>query len=116
MKHIFLFLTVFSNLLISCDKNDFTLIIENKSDKTVNSLILTVQDKTFKVDKLEAGKQSTIIIPFSSIKLNAHNFRIESRFNLKDGKYSSGFYYSDLSGIPNSKYMIELYDTITLIK
>jgi hypothetical protein len=116
MKHIFLILAVFSNLLISCNRKDFKITIENKSDETINSLILNVQDKTFKVDKLKAGKQSIIIIPFNSIKINAHDFRIESRVNLKNGKLNSGFYYSDLSGIPNSKYIIEIYDTNTIIK
>ncbi|MFN9802992.1 MAG: hypothetical protein ACK54Y_04130 [Bacteroidota bacterium] len=116
MKQIFLILTIFSSLLISCNKKEFTIIIENKSDETINSLTLNVQDKTIGVDKLKAGKQSIVIIPFSSIKINEHDFKIESRFNLKNGKLNSGFYYSDLSGIPNSKYIIEIYGTNTIIK
>lgn len=116
MKHIFLILIVFSNLLISCNKRDFIITIENKSAETINSLVLNVQDKTFKVDKLETGKCSTIKIPLNSIKLNKHDFRIDSKVNLNNGKLSSGFYYSDLSGIPNSKYIIEIYDSITIIK
>lgn len=116
MKHIFLILMVFSNLLISCNKRDFIITIENKSAETINSLILNVQDKTLKVDKLETGKWSTIKIPLNSIKLNTHDFRIDSKVNLNNGKLSSGFYYSDLSGIPNSKYIIEIYDSITIIK
>lgn len=116
MRHIFLILTAFSILLISCNKKDCKIIVENKSDETIKSLILTVQDKTFEVDTLEAGKRSIFIIPFSSIKITGHDFRIESRINLKNGKLNNGFYYSDLSGIPNSKYIIEIYDTNTIIK
>lgn len=116
MRHIFLILTAFLILLISCNKKDCKIIVENKSDETIKPLILTVQDKTFEVDTLEAGKRSIIIIPFSSIKINRHDFRIESRINLKNGKLNNGFYYSDLSGIPNSKYIIEIYDTNTIIK
>jgi|GEM_PF-2706219 hypothetical protein len=116
MKHIFFIVLLFSSLLIYCNKKDFKIIIENKSDETINSLILNVQDKTFKVDKIEASKRSIIIIPFNSININAHDFRIESRFNLSDGKLNNGFYYSDLSGTPNSKYVIALYDTNTVIK
>ncbi|PZX64632.1 hypothetical protein [Hydrotalea sandarakina] len=116
MKHIFFIVLLFSSLLIYCNKKDFKIIIENKSDETINSLILNVQDKTFKVDKIEASKHSIIIIPFSSININAHDFRIESRFNLSDGKLNKGFYYSDLSGTPNPKYVIAVYDTNTVIK
>jgi hypothetical protein len=116
MKHIFLIITIFSNFLISCNKKDFKIIIENKGNETINSLILNVQDKTFKVNKLEANKRSIITIPFKSIKINAHDFKIESRINFKNGKLNCGFYYSDLSGIPNTKYIIEVYDTNTIIK
>ncbi|MBS1670065.1 MAG: hypothetical protein JST94_01170 [Bacteroidetes bacterium] len=116
MKHIFLIITLFFNLLISCNKKDFKIIIENKGNETITSLTLNVQDKIFKVNKLETSKRSIIIIPYNSIKINAHDFKIESKVNFKNGKLSSGFYYSDLSGIPNSKYIIEVYDTNTIIK
>ena len=47
---------------------------------------------------------------------NNHDFKIESVFKLKVGKLNKGFYYSDLSGAPNLKYTIEVYDSLTIIK
>ena len=68
------------------------------------------------MDHLEANQRSSIKVKLSSIDLNAHDFKIESVFMLKEGKLNKGFYYSDLSGTPNLKYTIEVFDSLTLIK
>ena len=116
MKYILLIVLLFTCLLISCFRKDFKIIIENKSNETINSLILNVQGKDFRVEKIELGKSYTITIPFSSIELNGHDFSIESSVILKDGKLNRGFDYNDLSGTPNSAYQIQVYQTFTKIK
>lgn len=45
-----------------------------------------------------------------------HQSNIYSKRGSKGGKLNKGFYYSDLSGTPNLKYTIEVYDSLTVIK
>jgi hypothetical protein len=116
MKYTLFVVSLFTCLLISCFREDFKIIIENKSNETLNSLILNVQGKEFKVEKIEPGKSYTITIPFNSIELNGHDFSIESSVILKDGKSNRGLFYNDLSGTPNSVYQVQVYQTHTRIK
>jgi len=109
-------LILFSVVQISCSIQDIDIIIDNKRNETTDSLLVYVQGKRFIVDQLESNQRSSIEVKLSSIALNAHDFKIESVFIPKEGKLNKGFYYSDLSGIPNLKYTIEVYDSITVIK
>lgn len=102
--------------LTSCGNPEIKVTIKNKTNESINQLIVYVQGNKYKVDKIEANKYSTISIKKNNITSNAHDFRIESTVILKDGKVNRGFYYSDLSGIPNLKYTIEVYDSNSVIK
>ena len=97
-------------------KEDIDIIIDNKRNEKTDSLLVYVQGKRFIVDHLEASQRISIKVKLSSIALNSHDFNIESVFMPKKGKLNKGFYYSDLSGTPNSNYTIEVYDSITVIK
>lgn len=116
MKNIIVVMWLTCICLTSCDEQSFEIIIENKTDETINLVELNIQGEAFKVAKIEEDKHPKIVIPFSSVALNAHDFRIESKTNLRDDNLSSGFSYTDLSGIPNSKYIIEVYDFHSVIK
>lgn len=116
MRTALILVILLSVVLVSCGNQDFDIIIENKRNQTIDSLLVYVQGKKFIVDQLEANQRSSIMVKFSSIDLNAHDFKIESVFMLKEGKLNKGFYYSDLSGTPNLKYTIEVFDSLTLIK
>jgi hypothetical protein len=116
MRTSLIILIILSIVLISCSNQNFDIIIDNKRNETTDSLLVYVQGKRFIVDHLEATQRSSIKVKLSSISLNAHDFKIESVFMPKNGKLNKGFYYSDLSGTPNSNYTIEVYDSITVIK
>ena len=103
-------------MVISCNFQTFEVIIENKTNETINSLNLNIQSNNFNINKIEANKTSIIKIPYSAIKLNAHDIRIESTTSLKNGKINSGFYFSDLSGTPNAKYTVKVYNSYSIIK
>lgn len=116
MRTSLIILIILSIVLISCSNQNFDIIIDNKRNETTDSLLVYVQGKRFIVDHLEATQRSSIKVKLSSISLNVHDFKIESVFMPKKGKLNKGFYYSDLSGMPNSNYTIEVYDSITVIK
>ena len=116
MRSSLILVILLSVVLVSCGNQDFDIYIENKRNKTTDSLIVYIEGKKFIVDHLEANQRSSIKVKLSSIDLNAHDFKIESVFMLKEGKLNKGFYYSDLSGTPNLKYTIEVFDSLTLIK
>jgi len=116
MRTALILVILLSVVLVSCNNQDFDIIIENKRNQKTDSLLVYVQGKRFIVNELEATQRSSIKVKLSSIALNAHDFKIESVFMLKKGKLNKGFYYSDLSGTPNSNYTIEVYDSITVIK
>lgn len=116
MKFYLIFITIFCIFFTSCSNQEFEIIIKNKGNYTIKLLNLYVQGKEFKVNQLEVNKQTKINIPFNTVPLNSHDFIIESKLILKNGKLNSGFYYSDLSGTPNPKYIIEVYDSHTVIK
>ena len=116
MKTPLFILIIFSVVQISCSNQNFDIIIDNKRNETTDSLLVYVQGKRFIVDHLEVNQRSSIKVKFSSIALNGHDFKIESIFKPKVGKLNKGFYYSDLSGAPNLKYTIEVYDSLTVIK
>lgn len=116
MRTSLIILIILSIVLISCSNQNFDIIIDNKRNETTDSLLVYVQGKRFIVDHLEAYQRSSIKVKLSSISLNVHDFKIESVFMPKKGKLNKGFYYSDLSGMPNSNYTIEVYDSITVIK
>ena len=109
-------MVILSIKLISCTNQEIKIIIENKSNESISELVVYVQGTQFKVDKIEVNKNKIISISKNSIALNTHDFRIESTLKLRDGKINSGFYFSDLSGNPNSKYIIEVHDSHTIIK
>lgn len=75
-----------------------------------------VQNREYRIHEIKESGYSIIVINKNEIALNAHDFRIESTAKFRDGKQSNGFYYSDLSGIPNSEYTIDVYDSISVIK
>ena len=116
MKTPLFILIIFSVVQISCSNQNFDIIIDNKRNETTDSLLVYVQGKRFIVDQLEANQRSSIKVKLSTISLNTHDFKIESVFIPEEGKLNKGFYYSDLSGTPNSNYTIEVYDSITVIK
>ncbi len=116
MRSALILVILLSVFLMSCGNQDFDIFIENKRNETIDSLLVLVQGKRFLVDHLEVNQRSCIKVKFSSIDLNAHDFKIESVFMPKEGKLNKGFYYSDLSGTPNLKYTIEVYDSHTVIK
>ncbi len=116
MKTPLFILIIFSVVQISCSNQDIDIIIDNKRNEKTDSLLVYVQGKRFIVDYLEAFQRISIKVKLSSIPLNAHDFKIESVFMPNKGKLNKGFYYSDLSGTPNSNYTIEVYDSITVIK
>ena len=116
MKTPLFLLIIFSVVQISCSNQNFDIIIDNKRNETTDSLLVYVQGKRFIVDHLEASQRISIKVKLSSIALNVHDFKIESVFMSNKGKLNKGFYYSDLSGTPNSNYTIEVYDSITVIK
>ncbi len=116
MRTSLVLVILLSVVLVSCGNQDFDIIIENKRNQKTDSFLVYIQGKKFIVDHLEANQRSSIKVKLSSIDLNAHDFKIESVFMLKEGKLNKGFYYSDLSGTPNLKYTIEVYDSLTVIK
>ena len=116
MRTPFFILIIFSVFQISCSNQDIDIIIDNKRNEKTDSLLVYVQGKRFILDHLEASQLITIKVKLSSIALNSHDFNIESVFMSNKGKLNKGFYYSDLSGTPNSNYTIEVYDSITVIK
>jgi len=116
MRNALILVILLSVVLVSCNNQDFDIIIENKRNQITDSLLVYVQGRRFIVDQLEATQRSSIKVKLSSIALNAHDFIIESVFMTKKGKLNKGFYYSDLLGTPNSNYTIEVYDSITVIK
>ena len=116
MRTSLILVILLSVVLVSCGNQDFDIYIENKRNKTTDSLLVYIQGKKFILDHLEANQRSSIKVKLSSIALNGHDFKIESVFMPKEGKLNKGFYYSDLSGAPNLKYTIEVYDSLTIIK
>ena len=116
MRTPFFILIIFSVFQISCSNQDIDIIIDNKRNEKTDSLLVYVQGKRLIVDHLEASQRISIKVKLSSIALNSHDFNIESVFMPNKGKLNKGFYYSDLSGTPNSNYTIEVYDSITVIK
>jgi hypothetical protein len=116
MRTPLIILILLSFVIISCNIQDFDIVIKNKRNQPIDSLLVYFQGKRFIIDHLEATQRSSIKVKLSSISLNAHDFKIESVFMPKKGKLNKGFYYSDLSGTPNSNYTIEVYDSITVIK
>lgn len=116
MRTPLILVILLSVVLKSCGNQDFYITIENKRNETIDSLLVYIQGKKFIVDQLEANQRSSIKVKFSSIALNGHDFKMESVFMPKEGKLNKGFYYSDLSGTPNLKYTIEVYDSLTIIK
>ena len=116
MRNALILVILLSVVLVSCNNQDFDIIIENKRNQITDSLLVYVQGRRFIVDQLEANQRSSIKVKLSTISLNTHDFKIESVFMPKEGKLNKGFYYSDLSGSPNLKYTIEVYDSITVIK
>jgi hypothetical protein len=116
MRSPLILVILLSVFLMSCSNQDFDIIIENMRNQKTDSFFVYIQGKKFIVDHLEANQRSSIKVKLSSIALNAHDFKIESVFKQKEGKLNKGFYYSDLSGIPNLKYTIEVYDSLTVIK
>ena len=116
MRTPLILVILLSVVLKSCGNQDFYITIENKRNETIDSLLVYIQGKKFIVDHLEVNQRSSIKVKLSSIALNAHDFKIESVFKQKEGKLNMGFYYSDLSGTPNLKYTIEVFDSLTLIK
>jgi hypothetical protein len=116
MRNALILAILLSVVLVSCNNQDFDIIIENKRNQKTDSLLVYVQGRRFIVDKLEANQHSSIKVKLSTISLNTHDFKIESILTLNGGKINRGFYYSDLSGTPNLKYTIEVYDSITVIK
>jgi len=107
---------ILTAVLTSCENDEVEIIIKNKSNNPINHLIVLIQNKQFTVDKIDVNSYSIINIKKNNILLNKHDFRIETLVYLKEGKTNSGFFYSDLSGVPNSKYLIMVYDSSTLIK
>ncbi len=116
MRNALILVILLSVVLVSCNNQDFDIIIENKRNQITDSLLVYVQGRRFIVDQLEANQRYSIKVKLSTISLNTHDFKIESVFMPKKGKLNKGFYYSDLSGTPNSNYTIEVYDSITVIK
>lgn len=116
MRTSLILVILLSVVLVSCGNQDLDINIENKSNQKTDSFLVYIQGKKFIVDHLEANQRSSIKVKLSSIALNAHDFKIESVFKPKVGKLNKGFYYSDLSGTPNLKYTIEVYDSLTVIK
>ena len=116
MRTALILVILLSVVLVSCNNQDIDIIIDNKRNEKTDTLLVYVQGKRFIIDYLEASQRSSIKVKLSSIPLNAHDFKIESAFIPKKGKLNKGFYYSDLSGTPNSNYTIEVYDSITVIK
>ncbi len=116
MRNALILAILLSVVLVSCNNQDFDIIIENKRNQITDSLLVYVQGRRFIVDQLEANQRSSIKVKLSTISLNTHDFKIESILTLNGGRINRGFYYSDLSGTPNLKYTIEVYDSITVIK
>jgi len=116
MRTALILVILLSVVLVSCGNQDLDIIIENKRTQKTDSFLVYIQGKKFIVDHLEANQRSSIKVKLSSIALNAHDFIIESVFMPKEGKLNKGFYYSDLSGTPNLKYTIEVFDSLTVIK
>ncbi len=116
MRTALILVILLSVVLVSCNNQDFDIIIENKRNQITDSLLVYVQGRRFIVDQLEANQRSSIKVKLSTISLNTHDFKIESILTLNGGRINRGFYYSDLSGTPNLKYTIEVYDSITVIK
>ncbi len=116
MRNALILVILLSVVLVSCNNQDFDIIIENKRNQITDSLLVYVQGRRFIVDQLEANQHSSFKVKLSAISLNTHDFKIESILTLNGGKINRGFYYSDLSGTPNLKYTIEVYDSITVIK
>jgi len=116
MRNALILVILLSVVLVSCNNQDFDIIIENKRNQITDSLLVYVQGRRFIVDQLEANQRSSIKVKLSTISLNTHDFKIESILTLNGGRINRGFYYSDLSGTPNLKYTIEVYDSITVIK
>jgi hypothetical protein len=116
MRSALILVILLSVFLMSCGNQDFDIFIENKRNETIDSLLVLVQGNRFLVGHLEVNQRSCIKVKLSSIDLNGHDFKIESVFKPKEGELNKGFYYSDLSGIPNFKYTIEVFDSLTLIK
>lgn len=116
MRNLLVIISFLSTLFVSCHDKDIKVLIKNKSNETVNELLVFVQGKKFTVDKIKVNEYSEISISENSISINAHDFRIESTYKLKNGNINRGFYYSDLSSRPNSKYIIEVYNNHIVIK
>lgn len=116
MKSWLILTYILTNLFVSCSNKEIKINIENKSINPIKEMNVFVQGRQYKIDEIKESGHSIISIKEDEIKLNTHDFRIESTLTFRDGKKNSGFYYSDLSGIPNSVYTIEVFDSITVIK
>lgn len=116
MKSWLILTLILTKILVSCGNKEIKISIKNKSKDPINEMTVFVQSKQFKIDKTKGNGYSTINIKRNDITLNTHDFRIESTLTLRDGKKNRGFYFSDISGIPNSEYSIEVYDSISVIK
>lgn len=102
--------------LISCNNHNIKIVINNKTNEAIVDMLVFVQGKQFKVDRIEVNKSYKIQIHKEEVITNNHDFRIESTLTNKKGNANRGFFYSDISNRPNSEYVIEVHNTKTVIK
>jgi hypothetical protein len=76
MRTALILVILLSVVLVSCNNQDFDIIIENKRNQITDSLLVYVQGRRFIVDQLEANQRSSIKVKLSTISLNTHDFKI----------------------------------------
>lgn len=116
MKYFFSIILLIQLQFISCNDKYVTISVYNKTDNLITDMSIYVQGKKFKIENIGSRKKMELRIQKNEIPLNSHDFRIETTLTNKYGKRIRGFYYSDISASPNSKYTMEVYDSVTLIK
>lgn len=116
MKNWLILTYILTTTFVSCSNKEIKINIINKSKNPIKEMNVFVQGRQYKIDEIKESGHSTISIKKDEITLNTHDFRIESTLTFRDGKKNSGFYYSDISGMPNSEYTIEVYDSTSVIK
>jgi hypothetical protein len=102
-------------ILISCirDKNTISITFENKSNITIDSAAVCINNFTTFFRVIKPGKSITQVIYRDSIKVNNHSYSIYSNIYSQDtSKTSGGFFYTDLGGSIENEYVVVLNEKL----
>ncbi|MEJ7829170.1 MAG: hypothetical protein WKF91_13260 [Segetibacter sp.] len=88
---------------------------QNKSDKFIDSVVVYIQNYKFSFNNINKHAEISKKISKDSIIINKHDITVHAYlYDKGKSNFEGGFYYNDLSGSLNDKYLIILNDNLNV--